>query len=655
MSSSDPMPQTALEAQLAEVGNAARETLTAGRRTRIELPGGGRLHIDRVLPFLCVFRRPKVRDEGLEHLITTEAAYLTSPARRATRLGVAHLIETLAEQSIATFGMYLIIEIWRADQSEPTGSDGSVESDSSYRPQFCVYTRESSTAHASIQAFGTALAKVKLSGHRAVVETRATKSSVHPPGLRPLLPRALLERPGVRLVGIEVAPVYEDRSTGSPYPLALRSLRRQFGRALKRGIFAVARHHADRLPPSYQALGRRAMVKVVREIDAKLADLAESFDFLREVTPFNLTRAWKAFQRSGYEQRPEFWYRPVVIDPELTKRQLFSLPVERIEDPTLAELFRAKQHMLDRQISMLQDRGRPTFLYGSLQLFGRPGPELLAEAEALLTKPRRSPRPKREGKRVVHNAASFEALANQELDHYRQLVPDLAARVEIRTDVAGLMSSRGRLLIDRRLRVPSHRADALLHHEIGTHVVTYFNGRDQPLRQLCSGLPRYDELQEGLAVLAEYLVGGLTSSRLRLLALRVIAVQSIVEGASFVETFRVLHDRYDLGREQAFFVTARVHRGGGLTKDMVYLLGLSDLLDHLAKGGTLEPLLVGKFHFDQLQLVTELLSRKLLKPAMLTPRYLAIPEVQERLRGLRQIRHLVGDLELGPSPKRSKR
>ena len=55
-------------------------------------------------------------------------------------------------------------------------------------------------------------------------------------------------------------------------------------------------------------------------------------------------------------------------------------------------------------------------------------------------------------------------------------------------------------------------ATALLQHEIGTHVVTHVNGSRQPLRLLGAGLAGYDETQEGLAVFAEYLVGGLTAA-----------------------------------------------------------------------------------------------------------------------------------------------
>src|SRR5690606_17407786 len=135
----------------------------------------------------------------------------------------------------------------------------------------------------------------------------------------------------------------------------------------------------------------------------------------------------------------------------------------------------------------------------------------------------------------------------------------------------------------RRLRVPAHRVDALLQHEIGTHVVTFANGSAQPLGLLATGLAGYEELQEGLAVLSEHLVDGLDTSRLRLLAARVVAVRSVIDGADFVETYRLLAEEHDVDPTTAFTVAMRVHRGGGLTKDAVYLRGLVRLLGYLGE------------------------------------------------------------------------
>ena len=161
--------------------------------------------------------------------------------------------------------------------------------------------------------------------------------------------------------------------------------------------------------------------------------------------------------------------------------------------------------------------------------------------------------------------------------------------------------------------------------------MTYVNGKAQPLHVLAAGLAGYESLQEGLAMFAEHMAGGLDGDRLRLVAARVIAVRRLVEGAAFPVVFQELVDQHRLSARTAFGVTVRVFRGGGLTKDAIYLRGLLQVLDHLRAGHELTPLLVGKLGFDQVALVEELLRREILQPPVLQPRWLARPDAATRL------------------------
>jgi uncharacterized protein (TIGR02421 family) len=230
----------------------------------------------------------------------------------------------------------------------------------------------------------------------------------------------------------------------------------------------------------------------------------------------------------------------------------------------------------------------------------------------------------------------FAARAEAEIRYYRERDPRVWSRVEIRDDVVGMLVSHGNLLLNSRQKVAENRVEALLAHEIGTHVLTYFNGQAQPFRQLYAGLPGYEELQEGLAVLAEYLTGGLTGPRLRMLAARVLAASMITEGAGFTEVFRKLDDGYGFSQKTAFNITLRIFRGGGLLKDMVYLRGLMRLLEYLGGGGAFEPLLLGKFGADHLPIIRELQWRKVLSAPSLKPRYLDNPDATEKLETIRQ-------------------
>jgi uncharacterized protein (TIGR02421 family) len=181
---------------------------------------------------------------------------------------------------------------------------------------------------------------------------------------------------------------------------------------------------------------------------------------------------------------------------------------------------------------------------------------------------------------------------------------------------------------------------ALLQHEVGTHVLTYYNGKNQPVQLLCSGVPGYEELQEGIAVLAEYLTGGLSVPRLQTLAARVLAVDSMIRDQDFVKTFELLTDAYRLPPEKAFNMTVRVYRGGGFAKDAVYLKGLIGVIRYLQEGNPLGPLLVGKIQQRYIPVVNELIARKILKPAEIKPRYLHDESAQNRLAGLKSIKKI---------------
>jgi hypothetical protein len=137
-------------------------------------------------------------------------------------------------------------------------------------------------------------------------------------------------------------------------------------------------------------------------------------------------------------------------------------------------------------------------------------------------------------------------------------------------------------------------------------------------------------------VLAEYLVGGLSRSRVRLLAARVLAADQVADGGTFVDTFRLLHRGHGFSTQTAFQIAMRVHRGGGFMKDQVYLKGLARLLRYLADDGALTPLYVGKVGLDHVKDIEELLWRRVLQPPALEPRYLETSGSQEKLKALRE-------------------
>ncbi len=358
-------------------------------------------------------------------------------------------------------------------------------------------------------------------------------------------------------------------------------------------------------------------------IDHEMADIAASIPLLLYVTPTNLIEARRQFLENG--ATPNFAYR-TVEDPSVLEARLAAASTDAVEDPALAHLLQAKHRELELQVRMLRQRDTDDFLDLSLQLYGTVSPALVGDAESLLNSVVIAPA--EPGRRL--DATAFALRVEAELDHYRARHAGLDVVVEIRQDSSGVMVSNGNVLIAPTVAVPEGRVHTLLQHEIGTHVVTHVNGSNQPLRLLGAGLADYDETQEGLAVFAEYLAGGLTPRRLRQLAARVVAVHQMTDGESFATVHAGLVD-CGIAVNEAFTITARVFRSGGLTKDAVYLRGLRGIISHIGAGGDLDGLWLGKMSLTDLPHINDLRSRGILDDPLLVPRYLDDPAAQQRL------------------------
>jgi uncharacterized protein (TIGR02421 family) len=370
-------------------------------------------------------------------------------------------------------------------------------------------------------------------------------------------------------------------------------------------------------------------------VDRQLAQVAGSYRFLLDVTPVDVEEHRRAFL-DGHARPPAFTYRDLEDDPAVTRAVLDAIPVGDVEDPTLGHLLRAKHREASLQLDMLAARDSGDFLPLSAALYGVVEPAILSRAEAILDRvpPPDDGRDEHPGNERV-TAVRLVALVHQELDHYRRVDPDLGVDVELQPDATGMIVSGRTLIVGAALTVAARRVNALLQHEVGTHLLTYVNGTHQPLRTLAVGLAGYEATQEALAVLAEYLVGGLTAGRLRELAGRVVAVHRMVAGDSFVDVHRALVDA-GFRPSSAFTTTTRAFRSGGLTKDAVYLRGLVELMGHLTDGGDLDLLWLGKLPLVDLPLVRDLADRGQLDAPRLLPRYLDDPVAVRRLDRVRR-------------------
>jgi uncharacterized protein (TIGR02421 family) len=367
----------------------------------------------------------------------------------------------------------------------------------------------------------------------------------------------------------------------------------------------------------------------VLAIDRAMAELAGRIDVLLDVTPINTEEAWAASVAADHAVEPTLRYRPARTDAAGVREALASLAIDDVDDPLLGPMLADKRDELDAQARLVAARRTPDFLAVSVELYGTADDRLVTLAEGLLD---RLPPPEPSADLV--SATAFARRAEVEIERYREQAPDLRAAVEVRDDVPSLMVVQRDLLVGTDSWIPRHRQEALIHHEVGTHLLTAVTGGHQSLDLLEQGLAGYEETQEALGVLAEYLVGGLDAERMRTLAGRAVAARALSDGATFADLYLILHRRHGFEARAAWTIAVRTVRSGGFTKDVIYLRGLVDLVDHLTAGGSLDPLLLGRVHLSHVGDVERLRGEGALVPPILRPLWLDGDEPRCRLAAL---------------------
>jgi len=338
---------------------------------------------------------------------------------------------------------------------------------------------------------------------------------------------------------------------------------------------------------------------------------------LNYINPINIPSERKKFFKSNGKYTPEFRYRQLDIDPYLFREKLYRLPVNEIRDPSIQSLYRDVIDALGEKIDLLVKAGQPEFLYESLKYYGEPSLADEKNAHFLLHA------------NLIDESPSNTINTDELLSLFRQEADQWGMKCKIESSsklVASAMVSNARktVLVAKNLQLNDIEARALIHHELGVHMATTLNANMQPLRVFSLGLPDNTHTQEGLAILNEYHSGNMTLDRLKKLALRVLAVKEMLKYGDFRHTYSFLHEEHNLNPNDAFKLTLRVHRGGGFTKDYLYLSGVSQALD-LHKSNDLKNLYVGKTGFKYLNIINEMVDRQLIEPPTFFPEYLSSP------------------------------
>lgn len=403
------------------------------------------------------------------------------------------------------------------------------------------------------------------------------------------------------LLPIEIKKVFMDEYSGELYPLVFEKLQE----GIHAAILNVASYFNAKLKKSnlnFNDLLSSDIEQVVIDIDRKLYKIAKKLETLIYVNPINILQEKRKFLKNR-RYIPSFKYKQLRIDPYDFKEQLHRLPVADIRDPFVRQLYRTTINAYATKIDMLTHVGTPQFLYNSLRYYGEPSKQDIKNALFLL-----------------HAACYDDSIEgrqlyqpNEALYFFKEAANEYGLNCKIRLSsniVAKAMvdNSKKTLFINRNISLSKDEIESLVYHELGVHMVTTMNACSQPLQIFKLGLPGNTYTQEGLAIFSEYLSGNMSLDRLKQLALRVVVVNMMVEGSSFSSTFHYLLDEYNLSTDFAFTLCLRAYRGGGFTKDYLYLAGFRDIAA-LYRDKDLSPLLVGKTGLKHLDIIASLIER----------------------------------------------
>ncbi|WP_282122294.1 flavohemoglobin expression-modulating QEGLA motif protein [Algibacter mikhailovii] len=355
-----------------------------------------------------------------------------------------------------------------------------------------------------------------------------------------------------------------------------------------------------------------AATTALLEIDNNIDALVKQIELLSYVNPVNIEEEKERFFSSKYLKAPVFKYPDINFDKFKLHRKLFTQPIERIEDPLIKDLYEDIIYAYSGLIQCIETIGDgKKFYYNCLHCFGTPTEKDVENAKFILHF-------EDEDKQAAKFQPKYSAAESEVF--FKRFSENFAFNYEIKhsdkiSAIAMVLNNIKTLVLNTNHTFSDNEIAVLTNHEIGVHMVTTMNGLLHPLKIFSHGFPNNEETQEGLAVFAEYMSNNLTVNRLKELAYRVIAVDSLAKGYTFSRTFRMLHNQYDLDREAAFYITVRAHRGGGFTKDYLYLTGLKKVYDYYHEDKDLSLLLTGKVTLEYADEIKALISKGLAVPS----------------------------------------
>ena len=425
------------------------------------------------------------------------------------------------------------------------------------------------------------------------------------------------------VLATEVSKIYCNEETGESYPEIIKAIQRRMKRAILNNVQLFVNEETNWAYTKQNMLLNNLITKNVHKIDSQLNALLKNFELLSYVNPINVDEQKERFFKSNFTATPKFKYRPIKFNPYELKKQLHLLETDQIEDITIRHLYESVITGCIDQINMVAARGTEKFYFNSLRYFGRPDAKDIRNAKYILLLP--------EIKGEAKKTKQFGV--DKAIETFKHAFEDYGFEGRIKVvkkavSSAMVINSKKMVLIKEGATFSKNEMQYLSEHEIGVHMLTTMNAANNKLKIFSVGLPVNTRTGEGMAVLSEYLSGNFTMKRLRELALRVVAIDTMCNGADFKSCFSMLTEKYKADNHFAFNLCVRVYRGGGFTKDYLYLNGFSKLFKFWQQGNDLSPLLVGKTSIEFYNTIVEMIDREIVEKPMYITKSFANPKTR---------------------------
>lgn len=365
-------------------------------------------------------------------------------------------------------------------------------------------------------------------------------------------------------------------------------------------------------------VAKKTSVRVdLRAVDKMLAQADRDLLILKHIKPANLMEERQRLLEDP-RYNPVFQYRESAADLDEVERKL----EKHVHDSSpLGILLEKKRQELLTRTALIRARGDGTrFTQHSRALFGAPSSALIRAAQAELHNRTACDLPAAED--ALLSAEEAKEILTEALKRYS--LHDWQVMVRQRL-VADCTVGGRTLYIREGARFERMHIDALIAHEIETHILTAENGAHQPYALFRNGCADYLDTQEGLAIFNQNRIYSSFHEK-RFNPPRNVLGLAYGLDHSFADTRRYMEEELGFGPDKALHQTISVKRGlrdtsepGGFTKSVVYYRGLRAVEQYVREGGDLSLLYIGKIAMEDLELIGEIegLEKPLLLPAFL--------------------------------------